>query len=234
MTRSPEELKEVTEDYKRMANGIFFPLIFILILWIVKLSEYTFEISLAQYGLFPRTPEGLAGIVLAPLIHGDINHLFSNSVPLLILGGIICYSYKDIAFRVFFWVYLMTGLWVWAAAREAYHIGASGLIYGFVSFLFFSGLFRKNKRLLALSMLVTFIYGSLVWGMLPVMPGVSWESHALGALAGLVTAYNFRREGPVRETYQWENEPEEDEENDGFIMSADSEAAENKPSDPEK
>jgi len=201
-----------SEDYKRFVSGIFYPLLLIIVLWIVKLTEFTFNLNFTQLGLFPRTWPGLIGIVTGPLIHSDINHLFSNSVPLLILGAIMFYFYKEIAFKVFFWIYLMTGLWVWAAAREAYHLGASGLIYGFLTFLFFSGVFRKDKQLLALTFLVTFIYGGLVWGMLPVIPGVSWESHALGALAGLITAFNFRNEGPQPVKYQWEEEDDDEEE----------------------
>ncbi|MCE3278940.1 MAG: hypothetical protein K0S44_1131 [Bacteroidetes bacterium] len=95
----------------------------------------------------------------------------------------------------------MTGVWVWAAARESYHIGASGILYGFVAFLFFSGVFRKDTRLLALSLFVVFIYGSTVWGILPIKDGVSWESHLLGTLAGLITSYNFRKEGPAPRKY---------------------------------
>lgn len=199
------------QERRTFINGIFFPLLFVVILWTIKLAEITFGLSFARFGLYPRSLSGLMGIITSPLIHGSFNHLFSNSIPLIILGTIIFSFYRQISFQVFFWVYTMTGIWVWAAARDAYHIGASGLIYGFVSFLFFSGIFRKNKRLLALSMFVVFVYGGLVWGVFPIRMGVSWESHLLGSLAGLITAYHFRKEGPQPKRYDWEDEQEEEE-----------------------
>jgi membrane associated rhomboid family serine protease len=181
--------------------SLLFPLAFIAFLWVIKFYEVLSHNSLAWYGIYPRTLRGLIGVATAPLLHADFDHLLSNTVPLLILGSIIFYFYRTIAFQVFFWVYIMTGVWVWAAARESYHIGASGILYGFVAFLFFSGVFRKDTRLLALSLFVVFIYGSTVWGILPIKDGVSWESHLLGTLAGLITSYNFRKEGPAPRKY---------------------------------
>ena len=200
---------EITER-NRIINGMFFPFLFVAILWVIKFAEITFETKLTGFGLYPRTYSGLIGIFTFPLLHGDFYHLLSNSVPLLFLGSIIFYFYRGIAFQVFFWVYLMTGVWVWAAGRSSFHIGASGLVYGFVCFLFFSGVFRKNNRLLALSLLVVFVYGSLIWGVLPLRKGISWESHLMGSVAGLITAFYFRKEGPAAKKYEWEDEPEED------------------------
>ena len=185
----------------RLFFSILYPGLFVLLLWFIKLYETAEHISLSEYGLYPRTIHGLLGIVTSPLLHADFSHLIANSIPLLILGPVIFYFYRSIAFQIFFWVYLMTGVWVWAAARDAYHIGASGIIYGFITFLFFSGIFRKDTKLLALSMFVVFLYGSTAWGILPLKNGTSWESHLLGALAGLITAYNFRNEGPANPKY---------------------------------
>jgi membrane associated rhomboid family serine protease len=188
--------------------SLFFPTLFVIILWIVKFVEVTENISFAAYGIHPRTVHGLIGIFAAPLLHGDFDHLMSNTIPLIILGPIIFYFYRTIAFQVFVWVYVMTGVWVWVAARDFYHIGASGIVYGFISFLFFSGVFRKDARLLGLSLFVTFLYGSAIWGIFPIQPGISFESHLLGALAGLITAYHFRREGPVSKKYDLGNDDE--------------------------
>lgn len=185
----------------KLYASVFYPGLFVLLLWAIKLFEEAFNINLAWYGLYPRSIHGLLGIFTAPLLHADFPHLFSNTIPLLILGSIIVFFYRSIAFPVFFWVYFMTGIWVWVAGRPSYHIGASGIIYGFVSFLFFSGIFRKDTRLLALSLFVTFLYGGTVWGMLPLSNGISWESHLLGAIAGIITAYNFRKEGPQARKY---------------------------------
>jgi membrane associated rhomboid family serine protease len=188
--------------------SLLYPFLFVLIIWGVKFFEIAENVNLSWYGLYPRSVHGLLGIATAPLLHADFSHLISNTLPLLILGTIICFFYRSIAFQVFFWVYLMTGVWVWAAGRESYHIGASGIIYGFVAFLFFSGVFRKDTRLLALSLFVTFLYGSTVWGMFPIQNGISWESHLLGALAGGITAYNFRKEGPPPRKYDLGDEEE--------------------------
>ena len=193
----------------KIIRSIIYPSLFVALLWLVKVSENTFGLDLIHFGLYPRAYSGLIGIITCPLIHSSYNHLFSNSIPLLVLGGITFYFYRPIAFSVFFWVYLMSGIWLWAAGREAYHIGASGLVYGFVTFLFFSGIIRKERSLLVLSMLVTFLYGSLVWGIFPVKKEISWESHLLGALAGIITAFYFRKEGPQAKKFEW-NEDEDD------------------------
>lgn len=192
----------------KLYASFFYPSLFILLLWAIKLFEEVFSVNLAWYGLYPRTIHGLLGILTSPLLHANFSHLISNTIPLFILGSIIVFFYRSIAFPVFFWVYFMTGLWVWAAGRDSYHIGASGIIYGFISFLFFSGIFRKDTRLLALSLFVVFVYGSTVWGMLPLNNGISWESHLLGALAGVITSYNFRKEGPQPRKYDLGDEEE--------------------------
>lgn len=190
-------------------SKFFFPLLFVLITWVVKSFEELFNVSFIRFGIHPRDFKGLVGIITAPLIHGDWKHLISNTLPLLILGWIIFYFYKGIAFQVFFWVYIMTGIWVWSAARDAYHIGASGLVYGFVCFLFFSGIIRKNIRLMGLSMFVVFVYGSLVWGIFPLHNKFSWESHAFGSLAGIITAFYFKNEGPKTKVYDWGEEEDD-------------------------
>lgn len=192
----------------KILHSLFYPLLFVALIWSVKLFENLTGISMVWYGIYPRTLHGLIGIITSPLIHGDYSHLFSNTVPLIVLGGIMFFFYRPIAFQVFFWIYLMTNIWVWAAARDSYHIGASGILYGFLCFLFFSGLFRKNPQLLALSLFVTVLYGSMVWGVLPIKNGMSWESHLLGSLAGIITAYHFRKEGPKEKKYDWGSDEE--------------------------
>jgi membrane associated rhomboid family serine protease len=106
------------------------------------------------------------------------------------------YFYRPVAFRVFFLTWIITGILVWLGGRSSYHIGASGLIYGFASFLFFSGIIRNNINLMAISLLVVFLYGGLVWGILPYDYKISWESHLFGALTGLALAITYRNYGP--------------------------------------
>jgi membrane associated rhomboid family serine protease len=196
---------------KGLIYSILVPLLFVGLLWLVKLLEIASGADFAHYGLFPRSMAGLAGIFTAPLIHSDFPHLVSNSIPLLVMGAIILAFYRSIAIPVFLWIYFMTGLWVWAAGREVYHIGASGLVYGFVCFIFFSGLFRWDMRLLRPSLFVLLFYGSMVWGVLPLQAGVSWESHALGSLAGIITSFYFRKDGPQKKKFDWEDENDDEE-----------------------
>ena len=201
-------------EQKQILKSFLLPLVFIVILWIIKLSEIYFKIDFSNWGVLPRHPEGLKGIITMPFIHANIKHLFSNSVPLLILGASLIYFYRVLALRVFLWVWFLDGLWLWLGGRENYHIGASGIVYGLSGFLFFSGLFRRDTRLIAISMLVVFLYGGLVWGMFPDFLGdnISWEAHLYGAAAGALCGWAYRNEGPQRKQYDWENEDENNEE----------------------
>lgn len=196
-------------EKSKVIRSILYPSLFVALLWTVKFIELGFDVDFIPYGLYPRAYSGLIGIVTCPLIHSSFEHLFSNSIPLLVLGTIMFYFYRPIAFSVFFWVYLMGGIWLWAAGRPVYHVGASGLVYGFATFLFFSGIFRKDRSLLVLSMLVTFLYGGLIWGIFPIQERVSWEAHLLGALAGVTTAFYFRKEGPQAKKIEWDEEEDD-------------------------
>ena len=200
------------DEKNKIIRSVFYPSLFVAILWAIKITEQAFDLNFIRFGLYPHVYRGLIGVITSPLIHSSYEHLFSNSVPLLVLGMMMFYFYRPIAFSVFFWVYLMSGLWLWAAGREAYHIGASGLVYGFASFLFFSGVFRKERTSMVLALIVVFLYGSMVWGIFPIDPKISYESHLLGALAGLITSFYFRKEGPQEKKIEW---PEEDENDTG-------------------
>jgi len=209
-----EVVKKPEESFKStIAGSIVLPFLFVLLLWIIKLIEIFSGESFADFGIIPRTVSGLIGILTTVFIHADINHLLSNTFPLLILGSGLLYFYRDIALKVFVLIWLMGGFWVWLFARESSHIGASGLIYGIASFLFFSGVLKKNRNLLAISMLTVFLYGGLTWGIFPVTDHISWEAHLSGALAGILCAFAFRDEGPPKEEKQWEDEDQDDDEN---------------------
>lgn len=171
--------------------SLMLPILFVAIMWLVYVLELLLETKFSEFGLFPRYWLGLRGIITAPFLHGDFNHIVSNTLPMLILGFALINGYPKVAGKAFLIIYFLVGFWVWAAARPNYHIGASGIIYGLVAFLFFIGLLRKDKQSIALSLLVTFLYGSFIWGIFPVEAGISWESHLLGGIAGIFTAYLF-------------------------------------------
>jgi membrane associated rhomboid family serine protease len=172
------------------------PFIFVAICWGVWLIETVLHLDLGSaYGILPRTTEGLWGILFSPFLHGGLWHLIANSLPVGVLMACILLFYERIAVPVMVFIQIGTGLCVWLAARPAYHIGASGIIYGYAAFLFFSGLFRQEWKALFIAVFVFFGYGGLVWGVLPSNPSISWESHLLGALTGAVGAYMFRNAG---------------------------------------
>ena len=185
------------------------PLIFPALLWVVYLFALLINLDLSRMGVLPRNLVGLIGIITSPLIHADFSHLISNTIPLIILGWIIFFFYPKVSYLLFGFIYLLTGLLVWVFARQVYHVGASGVVYGFVSFLFFSGIFRRDNKSIALALIITFLYGGLVWGMIPGWKGISWESHLFGAIVGLVAAYIFRKIDPPAKKYEWEDEPDD-------------------------
>ena len=185
------------------------PLSFPAILWIVHSISVLLNIDFSNLGLLPRNWPGIIGVITAPLIHANYSHLISNTFPLIISGWVIFFFYNKISQLLFIFIYVVTGITVWLFAREVYHIGASGIVYGFVSFLFFSGIFRKDNKSIALSLIITFLYGGMVWGILPGIKDVSWESHLFGALTGLIAAFIFRKIDPPKKKYDWEDEPDD-------------------------
>jgi membrane associated rhomboid family serine protease len=207
----PEIFDETAFLKKKFLLSIIIPGVFLFLMWFIKITEILFDIDLSFLGIYPLELKGLPGILFSPLIHEDFKHLFNNSIPVFFLGTAIFYFYSEVALKVFGWTYLLTGLLVWLTGREAWHIGASGLVYGFASFLFFSGIIRRYFRLVALSLLIVFLYGSMVWGMLPdLYKNVSWESHMLGFVSGILLAVWFRNQGPQKPEYDWEEEEEEE------------------------
>jgi membrane associated rhomboid family serine protease len=218
MTNQISDTPPETSFYrKKLLLNLIIPGIFVFFLWMVKITEVLFNIDLSGFGIYPLAARGLPGIIFSPFIHADFGHLFNNSLPLFFLGVALFYFYSEVAIRVFIWTYLITGLLVWIAGRDAWHIGASGLVYGLASFLFFSGIIRRHFRLIALSLLIVFLYGSMVWGIFPgTYKNVSWESHMVGFFAGVLLAVLFRKEGPQRPVYEWvEDEVEAEEIGEG-------------------
>ena len=164
-----------------------------------------------EAGVYPRKFSGLKGLLLSPLIHGDWKHLIDNSMPVLLLSVALFYFYRDIAYKIWFLIYFIGGILLWGVGRQAYHIGASGLIYGLAAFLFLSGVIRRVRSLMAISLLVVFWYGSMVWGLLPFDFKVSFEAHITGVLSGVILAIVYRDEGPEPEPSSLDEEEEESE-----------------------
>ena len=190
-------------------NWLLLPFFFLCIMWIVKIVELHYNITLVNYGVLPKKIEGLKGILFSPFIHKDFTHLINNSLPILILGIMLFFTYKKTALSIFFWLFFISGFWLWIIGRPSYHIGASGIIYSLASFLFFSGVFSKNRQLIAISLVIIFSYGYLIWGIFPTNSNISWEGHLTGLLAGLLVAFFYKNSGPEEKKYDWELEDEE-------------------------
>jgi membrane associated rhomboid family serine protease len=196
---------------KRLLLSISIPGFFLLLMWVIFAADQLPGVDLRGIGIYPLTIKGLPGILLSPFVHADIRHLFNNSIPLLVLGTALFYFYGEVSLKVFLLNWIFTGSMVWLSGRESWHIGASGLVYGMVFFIFFSGLIRRHFRLMALSLLVVFLYGSMVWGMFPIVPvNISWESHMLGAVSGIFLAVWYQNEGPQAPVYEWLDEEDDD------------------------
>lgn len=196
---------------KKLFLSSILPGIFVFLMWLSKTIEILFVADFTRLGIKPLEIRGLPGIVLSPFIHENFRHLLNNSLPLFFLSVALFYLYSEVAVRVFLISWVSSGILVWLTGRDAWHIGASGLVYGLASFLFFSGIIRKYFRLVALSLLIVFLYGSMVWGIFPgVYRNVSWEAHMLGFISGVVLAIWYRNEGPQAPRYEWMEEQESD------------------------
>lgn len=188
------------------------PLLFVLAVCLVSIPDLLGLVEWKQYALRPRVWSQWYGIFTAPFLHGSWEHLWSNLPPLFFLSLGIRLFYPTISTQVFLTSFIAPGLWAFFAARSSLHLGASGVVYALAFFMFFSGVFRRDRRALAVALAVAFYYGSMVWGILPAQPGVSWESHLFGGLAGVILAWYYRKKDKPPKKFDWEDE--EDRPND--------------------
>ena len=226
-----------TAPPRLLTRSLRFAFRLVLLLWIVHLGAMLLGLELGYLGVLPRTVTGLWGILFSPLIHADFTHLISNSVPLFVLTTILMYFYRRVATSAFLMLYVLTGLAVWLLADlplveailglgrgRSFHIGASGVVYALAAFVVASGAFRRNLRAVILALIVVFLYGGMIWGVLPTQPGVSWESHLLGGIVGVFVAYWFKESvehGEQRPQYSWEEQPEPERERRPYYFDRD-------------
>jgi membrane associated rhomboid family serine protease len=195
-------------QFKTKKGTFIIPILALLAIWVVYIIEIGVGFNFNKFGIYPNNIIGLRGILFSPFIHADIKHLLNNSVPLFVMLCSLYYFYHKIATKVLVLGILVLGLLTWFIARPANHIGASGVIYFLVSFIFFSGIFRKYYRLIALSLAVVFLYGSMIWYVLPIEESISWEGHLSGFVTGLVFAILFKKVGPQPETFEFTSNEE--------------------------
>ena len=215
-------------DVRRIALAAVIPLFLLFTLYMLKFLEIGMEWDFTKLGIYPMEQRGVFGIFASPLLHSGFKHLFANTLPLLFLSWCLFYFYRDIAPYIFLVIWIGCGLLTFLIGKPGWHIGASGVIYGLAFFLFFSGILRKHAPLIAISLLVTFLYGGLIWNMFPQFAKVttSWEGHLSGAIAGTLCAVGFMEYGPQRpnpfkdETDEEETDEEDinEEENDESLL----------------
>jgi membrane associated rhomboid family serine protease len=195
------------KNFKYTAAVIWVPSIFVIIMWSVYWIELRYGYNFNRYGIYPEKISGLKGILFSPFIHSGVSHLFNNSVPLIVLTACLFFFYRKIAFRVLIVGTIFTGFSTWLIAKNSYHIGASGIVYMLFSFIFFSGIMRKHYRLVALSLMIVFLYGGMIWYIFPIKERMSWEGHLSGFIIGLVLSLVYKRRGPQNEEYHFKQTP---------------------------
>ncbi len=183
-------------DRKRyhLLESLQFPAVMVVLMVFVHFVKTFFWHGMYRLGIFPREVDGVWGIFFAPFIHGDIGHLLSNAAPMFLTLWMMLYFYPRVALRGFLLIYFLTGLSVWLFGRSVYHIGASGVIYGLVAFIFWSGIFRRNLKSIVLSLIMVFLYSGMIFGILPNERGISWESHLFGGVVGILVAWWYKEE----------------------------------------
>ena len=197
----------VERDRANFHLAIRIALGFAALLWLIQLSNWVLGLGPADLGVRPRELSGLPGVIFAPLLHAGPDHLLANTPPLLVAGTTLLYLYPRSSPSVLPAVYFGSGIAVWVLGRSSTHLGASGLVYGLVSYILVAGLLRRDRRAIAAALLVCFMYGALVWGILPIQSGISWETHLAAAVIGVAMAISLRHiDIPPPRRYSWEDE----------------------------
>lgn len=209
---------EENTERKKFLGSLAIPALLVTLMWVVKGTEAVAGISLGRWGLVPHSAQGLIGVLTMPFLHGSWEHLLTNSVSLLVLATALYYCYPTLANRVMIITYLASGLLTWALGNpSSTHIGASALIYGINLFLIISGFIRGNRMLIVISLIMVFLYGGFIWGMIPafaIPQNISWEGHLSGAIVGIALAFLLKKEGPQKDEHHWDDDDDDENDND--------------------
>ena len=213
---------EDKQERKKFFGSLAIPALLTTLILVVKVAEMAFSLDLSVWGLIPRNTHGLVSILTMPLLHGSWEHLLTNTPAILVLGTALYYCYPTLVNKIMAVSWLASGLLTWIiGVPDSVHIGASALIYALNLFLIVSGFIRGNRQLIVISLIMVFLYGSFMWGMIPslaIPQHISWEGHLSGALVGVALALLYRKEGPQKEVYHWDEDEDENsdkKDNDG-------------------
>ena len=205
---------EENKDRKKFFGSLAIPALLVTLMWVVKVAEMAFSIDLSLWGLMPRNTHGLIGVLTMPFLHGNWEHLLANTPAVLVLGTALYYCYPTLANPVMLISWIASGLLTWCiGAPGSTHVGASALIYRLNLFLIVSGFIRRNRMLIVISLIMVFLYGSFIWGMIPAfakLQNISWEGHLSGAIVGVLLAFILRKKGPQKEVHHWDDEDDSD------------------------
>lgn len=204
------EITDSKTELKKMLLAMVIPGSFLFFCWMIYLIEISLNIDLSGYGLRPREISQWYGIITMPFLHGGFEHIIANTASFLVLGSLLFYFYNDDAIQIFIWSYFLSGVFTWIIGRNSIHIGASAMIYAFAGYLFTAGVISKNIRLMAIALIVVFMYGSMIWGIFPQNNNVSWEGHLSGFAAGIGLAFMYRPPKPVDESEAFSEFEEDD------------------------
>lgn len=204
-------LPEEKAERRKLINAIFIPIVIATLMILSFLLEKGMNWDFHTGGVFPRRIENLWGIFTFVFIHSGWSHLINNVISFTILGSFLFYFYSKIAPKVLIFSYIFSGLILWIIGRDNWHVGASGLIYSLAFFLFFSGIIRKYVPLISISLIVAFIYGSMIWHIFPwqIQDPISWEGHLAGGIIGTILAVLYRNYEPQKPIKQWEEDEDD-------------------------
>lgn len=204
----------MNQDRKKFFGSVAIPALLVTLMWVVKVAEMVFSVDLSIWGLVPWSTRGLWGILTLPFLHGSWEHLLTNTPAVLVLGTALYYCYPTLANRVMLISWLGSGLLTWLIGNPgSIHVGASALIYALNLFLILSGFIRGNRMLIVISLIMVFLYGGFIWGMIPALAkpqNISWEGHLSGAIVGIVLALIYRKKGPQKEEHHWDDDDNDD------------------------
>lgn len=205
--------EEAKWERKRLYYATFFSGVISLVMVLVFIFERGMDWDFIPFGIEPRQASGLLGIVFSPFIHADVGHLIGNVVAFFVLNTSLSYFYTSLSNKILVLSVIISGIILWLIGRDSYHVGASAIVFALSFFLFFSGIIRKHIPLIAMSLIVVFLYGNNVWHLFPWLPNdpISWEGHLAGGITGFLLAVTYRKQGPQKPVKVWdEDQTEED------------------------
>lgn len=172
----------------QIKRNLYWILGFVVLIWVIELINFSIGHRLSDWGILPRTLKGLKGIPLSPFLHASLLHIMMNTIPLAVLGGFVMLNGRQIFLEISIIIILASGTALWLFGRSSYHVGASGLIFGYFGYLVLRAWYDRSLKSFIIAFATVFLYGGIIWGLLPTFSRISWEGHLFGLLAGILAA----------------------------------------------